>query len=132
MIDSIAFQINRHSNGRVCDWLVNRIEAIIKATRVIVCTCENVNIAHPVRFYPIPPDSTRIEYYIQRKEMAGYAPRRISNSNKATDEKIIRICSKADRTMIEGNLSEKLTFVPCYFSNNYHFSTIFLTIRYSF
>lgn len=26
--------------------------------------------------------------------------------------------SKADRTMIEGNLSEKLTFVQCYFSNN--------------
>lgn len=33
--------------------------------------------------------------------------------------------SKADRTMIEGNLSEKLTFVQCYLSNNFHWNNQF-------
>lgn len=104
---------------RVCDWLVNRIEAIIKATRVIVCTCENMNIAHPVRFHPIPPDSTRIEYYIFNERRWPAMPLgEFQIQIKRPMRKLYESRSKADRTMIEENLSEKLTFVQCYFSNN--------------
>lgn len=60
MIGSIAFQINRHSNGRVCDWLVNRIEAIIKALS-FVRKRKHEYRTNSARFHPIPPDSTRIE-----------------------------------------------------------------------
>lgn len=89
MIDSIAFQINRHSNGRGL-WLAGKSDRGDNQG-VIVCMRKHEYRAYPpdsIRFRPIPPESNTI---FNEKEMAGYAPRRISNSNKATDEKIIRI-----------------------------------------
>lgn len=64
MIGSIAFQINRHSNGRVCDWLVNRIEAIIKALSFVRKRKHEYRTnSDSIRFRPIPPESSRNAVY---------------------------------------------------------------------
>lgn len=118
MIDSIAFQINRHSNG-TCLWLAGKSDRGDNQGNARYRLYVRKHEYRTSRFHPIPPDSTRIEYYIFNERRWPAMPLgEFQIQIKRPMRKLYESRSKADRTMIEGNLSEKLTFVQCYFSNN--------------
>lgn len=135
MIDSIAFQINRHSNGRGL-WLAGKSDRGDNQGNARYRLYAKTRI--PVHTRSIPSDSARFHpnriLYSTKRRWPAMPLGEFQIQIKRPMRKLYESRSKADRTMIEGNLSEKLTFVQCYHSNNFRgtisFPSISLTLLF--